>query len=152
MHHIEQTPALKVMLQSKIDESKTQAKELSQLNLASIDNSKKLLLGLSPKYWRYMREYSPIEELKKTKKPVLILQGEKDYQVTLKKDFELWKQNFWNEARVTMNSYPNLNHLFMASPPDSKSELSTPTDYTIPASVDPQPIVDICSWMQSQNK
>lgn len=150
LHDIEATTPVKIALKSKIEEAKFQAKELSQTNFSSISNQNiKLLLGLSPKYWQFIKDYNPIEELKKTDHTVLILQGEKDYQVTLKTDYQLWEQHFANNSRVTMKSYPNLNHLFMVS---QSKELSTPSEYAVPSHVDQQPIVDICSWINSHKK
>lgn len=46
------------------------------------------------------------------KTPMLILQGERDYQVTMK-DFSIWQKKLGKKKHVTLISYPSLNHLFI---------------------------------------
>ena len=75
---------------------------------------------------------------------MLILQGERDYQVTIK-DFELWKKSLDNNKKVTFISYPKLNHLFITG--DKKSE---PKEYMIKGIVDEMVINDIFNFIQKK--
>lgn len=43
--------------------------------------------------------------------PILILQGERDYQVSMQ-DFHLWESALQGKNNVRFRSYPRLNHLF----------------------------------------
>ena len=45
--------------------------------------------------------------------PMLILQGERDYQVTMA-DLHGWRDALSDRTDVTIKSYPALNHLFIA--------------------------------------
>jgi len=57
---------------------------------------------------------------------MLILQGERDYQVTMD-DFQGWKKYLSVRATVEFKTYPKLNHLFEEG--DGKS---TPQEYERP--------------------
>jgi hypothetical protein len=76
--------------------------------------------------------------------PLLILQGERDYQVTLK-DFQNWKDALAGQSNVTLKTYPDLNHLFI-----SGNGKSTPDEYQTPGNVAPAIIQDIAAWIHQQ--
>jgi dipeptidyl aminopeptidase/acylaminoacyl peptidase len=59
-----------------------------------------------------LRGYDPAEAAKKVKQPMLILQGERDYQVTME-DYGRWQTALKGQPRVKFISYPTLNHLFV---------------------------------------
>jgi len=60
---------------------------------------------------------------------ILILQGERDYQVTMK-DFALWRAGLKGRSSVTFKSYPKLNHLFLEGEGKSlPAEYSKPRPY-----------------------
>ena len=84
---------------------------------------------------------SPITFITHSQTPVLILQGERDYQVTMK-DFDLWKTGLAGRAGVTMRSFPALNHLFLAG--EGKS---TPKEYEQPGHVAAEVVDAIASWI-----
>ena len=71
-----------------------------------------LPLGLSAPYWKSILNYQPLKDIQKVNIPTLIVQGERDYQVTMK-DFELWKSGVKHNKKAKCISYPGLNHLFM---------------------------------------
>ena len=50
-----------------------------------------LPLKVPASYWLDLRDYAPAEAAKALKQPMLILQGERDYQVTMD-DFRRWRQ------------------------------------------------------------
>ena len=101
----------------------------------------KLPFNLSAYYWQSVLKYNPIKEIQKVKIPILILQGERDYQVTMK-DFELWKTSLKNSKKASFISYPKLNHLFMTG--DNQSE---PKEYAIKGKVDEKVITDINNFI-----
>ncbi|MFM7148639.1 MAG: dienelactone hydrolase family protein, partial [Gemmataceae bacterium] len=103
-----------------------------------------LPLGIPAIYWQYLREYQPVMEASQMKQPLLILQGERDYQVTME-DFAGWKKALHGRPNVTMKSYPDLNHFFM----EGKGK-SRPEEYQRAGHVAEKVIVDIVKWIKSQ--
>jgi len=97
----------------------------------------KLPLGLSAPYWKSILDYQPLKDIQKVNIPTLIVQGERDYQVTMK-DFELWKSSVQRKKKAKCISYPGLNHLFMIG-----TSPSTPQEYGIKGTVDAKVIKDI---------
>ena len=74
---------------------------------------------------------------------MLILQGERDYQVSMK-DFHLWQQALQGHDNVVFHSYPTLNHLFMEG--EGKS---TPLEYQIQGHVAESALKDIAVFINS---
>jgi fermentation-respiration switch protein FrsA (DUF1100 family) len=70
------------------------------------------LLGAAPKYWLDLRGYYPPDLARTVPEPFLVLQGGRDYQVTVE-DFENWKKALGTRPDVEFRLYPNLNHLFI---------------------------------------
>jgi len=76
-------------------------------------------------YWLDLQNYNPLTEVQNIDKPLLFLQGARDYQVTTT-DFNLWKEAVESapDMNATMQLYDNLNHLFMTG-----TGKSTPAEY-----------------------
>jgi pimeloyl-ACP methyl ester carboxylesterase len=100
----------------------------------------KLPLGLSAVYWKDIKNYDQVATAKSLPMPMLFLQGEKDYQVTMK-DFNLWKHALASKQNATFISYPGLFHLFM--PGEGK-----PKDYQITGHISEKVISDIAKWIK----
>jgi hypothetical protein len=94
------------------------------------------ILGLPAAYWLDLKGYDPAAEAKKLSIPILILYGERDFQVP-KTDFDLWKSSFAGQKNVTARSYPALNHAFVAGTgPSSLEEYRKPGSHVAPEVVD----------------
>lgn len=104
----------------------------------------KLPLNLPSYYWKSILDYNPLQEVQKVKIPILILQGERDYQVTMQ-DFNLWKNALKTNKTATFISYLKLNHLFI-----SGESPSTPKEYSIKGSVDEKVINDIKDFISTK--
>jgi dienelactone hydrolase len=100
------------------------------------------LLGGGGAYWLSLRDYHPAEAAAKLRLPMLILQGERDYQVTMT-DFANWKKALSGHNEVTFTSYPKLNHLFAEGEGKGK-----PEEYDKPSHVGPEVIDDIAGWIK----
>ncbi|BAC91701.1 hypothetical protein [Gloeobacter violaceus] len=74
---------------------------------------------------------------------MLILQGERDYQVT-RTDFELWKQALAGRSNVKFNLYSQLNHLFMAG----EGQI-LPSEYLTSSHVVQVVVDDVADWITS---
>ncbi len=104
-----------------------------------------LPLGIPSVYWKDLNAYKQLETAKKLKMPILILQGEKDYQVTMK-EFEIWKKELSSNNNVKFISYPGLSHIFMPI----QGEKSSPEDYKVPLNVKEKVVNDIVGWIKEQ--
>ena len=100
--------------------------------------------GESANYNRSLETLNAIAEARDLHAPLLVMQGERDYQVTML-DFARWQEAFATNARVTLRSYAELNHMFMAT--GDLSRRSVPQDYAIPAFVDARVINTIAEWI-----
>ncbi|MBD2039612.1 hypothetical protein [Microcoleus sp. FACHB-672] len=73
---------------------------------------------------------------------MLILQKERDYQVTME-DFQGWQQALSSRQNVTFKSYPQLNHLFIEG-----MGKSVPAEYQNAGYVAEPVINDIAEWIK----
>ncbi|WP_242296370.1 MULTISPECIES: S9 family peptidase [unclassified Bacillus cereus group] len=92
--------------------------------------------------------WRPVEEAKSRKEPLLILQGTRDYQVTVKNEYTKWQEGLSNRKNVQFNEYPKLNHFFT----EGDGALSLPSEYEIPANVPEYVIQDIIKWVNETKK
>jgi dienelactone hydrolase len=104
--------------------------------------SRTLLIGAPAAYWLDLAAYRPVYIAAKLRIPILILQGGRDYQVTMV-DFETWRDGLAGNTSVEFREYPSLNHLFIAG-----SGAPNPAEYGVGGTVDPQVIADIAGWIQ----
>jgi len=85
-----------------------------QARLAEIRHDPWVVMsGVTERYKADLKGYDPPALAAASPIPMLILQGERDYQVRMT-DFDLWKAGLGHKKDVTMRSYPMLNHLFVA--------------------------------------
>lgn len=108
-------------------------------------NDATLLFGAPAAYWLDLKAYRPFLQAKSLGKPILLLQGERDYQVTMAGDFLPWHQRMLDVKDFSDRSFAGLNHLFMPAgdPPG-------PADYEKPGHVDAQVIAAIGDWIVAQ--
>ncbi len=87
-------------------------------------------------YFNYMKTYDVLGIAKNLKKPMLVLQGERDYQVSAKTDFEGWKKAFGENKGAEFKLYSKLNHMYTEGEGDS-----LPNEYYVSANI-PQYVID----------
>ncbi|QRF22556.1 alpha/beta fold hydrolase [Alicyclobacillus sp. TC] len=98
-------------------------------------------------YFKEMEEHPSTDYLKTLEKPVLILQGEKDFQISIEKDFGGYQKLLGDKPNVICKLYPNLNHLFM---PAVYGEIrKAKKEYRVAQHLDEQVIEDIANWIRS---
>lgn len=100
------------------------------------------IAGVYSSYWKWLAAYDILEAAGEISRPVLLLQGEEDYQTTMT-DFGIWKDALGEKENWRMISYPGLTHLFM---PGEKSEGSAV--YTRDGKVQENVILDIASFIK----
>ena len=128
---------------NEIDTLTQQIKLVKNPSLLKAAKKEQLPLNLPSFYWQSFTKYDQLKVAKKIKQPVLVIQGERDYQVTMT-DFNLWKQNLSDNPKNQFISYPALNHMLMKG--EGKS---VPAEYEIQGNVDEQVILDITKWIKS---
>lgn len=99
------------------------------------------VIGVYAAYWKWLAAYDILAAAEEITEPVLLLQGEEDYQVTMV-DFEMWKDAVGSRDNWRMITYPGLTHLFM---PGVKSE--GPDAYSRGGKVQENVIKDIASFV-----
>jgi dienelactone hydrolase len=102
------------------------------------------LIGGPASYFYDLDKINQVETAKNLSIPVLILQGERDYQVTMT-DFNTWQKELSNNKNVSLKSYTSLNHLFIKG--EGKA---TPEEYNNPGTVDKEPVMDIITWIENK--
>jgi fermentation-respiration switch protein FrsA (DUF1100 family) len=129
-------------LQEALKKMKEQIAVLTSKSFNENTPKEQLPFNLSGYYWKSVLDYNPLKEVKNVKIPMLILQGERDYQVTME-DFELWKSTLKNNKKASFISYPKLNHLFM-----SGENTSEPKEYMTKGNVDEMVVSDIFNFIE----
>lgn len=129
--------------EADLKELKNEAARIKKLASDTALSKDNIILGAKSSYWLDIANYDPPDVTKAHSWPMLILQGERDYQVT-KQDYENWEKALKSHQNVTFKLYPNLNHLFMAG--EGKS---TPDEYYKTGHVSQQVIDDIVNWINS---
>jgi alpha-beta hydrolase superfamily lysophospholipase len=128
--------------QARLNQMKTEVDKVKKLDAKG--NNPPILLGLPTAWWLNVKGYDPAAQARRLALPMLILQGERDFQVTMK-DFALWKAALAGRGNVTLRSYPSLNGVFIKS--EGKSSLA---EYQNPGNVAPEVLDDIAAWLASQ--
>lgn len=138
-------PATEAQGKEQVEKIKAQVARLKDPNLSREAAATETLLGAPFAYWLSLRGNYPTDVISGVKQPMLILQGERDYQVTME-DFEGWKKALAGRKNATFKSYPKLYHLFIAGEGKSK-----PAEYQKPGSVAREVIDDIADWITKQH-
>ncbi|MGG1344070.1 prolyl oligopeptidase family serine peptidase [Bacillus toyonensis] len=126
---------------------KSQFELLNDPNFSSQNPPKGFYLG-SAVFWDSIRKVKAAEMSKEQKTPLLIIQGERDYQVQSKIEIPLWKEQLKERDNVDYRLYPKLNHFFT----EGDGELSKPDEYYSPANIPEYVINDIANWVQGRSK
>lgn len=127
----------------------TMEKQIEMMDKARTDilalkpsDSAKTVLGVPGSYWLDLAKYDVVAVVKKVQVPSLIIQGERDYQVTMT-DFNSWKKELAGNTNTTLKSYPKLNHLFIEG--EGKS---TPSEYQREGFIPAYVVEDIGKWIK----
>lgn len=106
---------------------------------------KKLGGGVTLYYFKEMGE-PPVESyLKNLKKPILVMQGEKDFQVKADTDFRLYKELLADHPNASFILYENLNHAFV--PSVYGSIFKAKQEYGVEQHIGENVIADIARWI-----
>jgi esterase/lipase len=126
----------------QIDIIQDQVKKIKDLNI----NENESIFGAYRPYWDDLNNYNQVETAKNLSIDIFIVQGERDYQVTLA-DYNIWLNSIGSNDNVELILYPQLNHLFI-----SGTGNSTPEEYLTEGHVDNTVIEDITNWIFKLNQ
>lgn len=102
------------------------------------------VFGMNGYYFKEMDEQDVPSLISDLEIPLLLLQGERDFQVQYEKDFALWQELLKGQENATFISYPNLNHFFIESEGPDQGSLA---EYEVPGRVEATVIQDIGEWI-----
>nr|MCU0657277.1 lysophospholipase [Polyangiaceae bacterium] len=132
----------KTELRQKVEEARAFKERIASPQLRPEDDPRPPVGGgMTGAYFLFRRGYDPVATVRKLQLPTFILQGERDYQVTLK-DLEGWKKGLAGLADVAIKTYPGLNHLFVRG-----TGTPRPEEYEAPGHVEESVVVDVATWI-----
>jgi len=135
-------------LDGVVDESEKEQIELIKDQVQKVKNlsmsEDEIVLGAPKSYWVDLAEYNPVKTAEKLNISMMILQGERDYQVTVDGDFSAWNETFYENENVKLKTYETLNHLFISGigPPNN-------SEYLVEDHIAEEVIIDISIWIKN---
>ena len=105
--------------------------------------------GTTLYYFKEMGEHPASDYLTICDKPILILQGEKDFQATAEKDFAAYKQLLAGKENVTFQLYENLSHAFV--PSVYGDIMKAKQEYNVEQHIGENVIADIANWIHTDS-
>lgn len=107
--------------------------------------AKKMGGGTTLYYFKEMGEHPVEDYLKHLTKPVLVLQGGKDFQVKADVDYVLYQQLLKDHPDATFRLYENLNHCFVPSVYGRIDKAKQ--EYAVEQHIGDDVIADITNWI-----
>ena len=107
--------------------------------------SKKVGGGTTLYYFKEMGEHAVADYMANLEKPVLFMQGEKDFQAKADKDFVAYKVLMEGKLNATFKLYENLNHAFVPSVYGSIAKAKQ--EYNVEQHIGEDVIADIANWI-----
>lgn len=135
-------PATAAAAQPAIEAMSRQAAMVDSPDLSPSTPDSELPFGVPAPYWLDLRGYDPAAAAATLRQPMLIVQGGRDYQVTVPDDLARWEASLAGRPDVTIRVYNNDNHLFFRG-----TGKSSPAEYEPPQHVDPAVVADIADWL-----
>jgi len=126
----------------QVEAMKKEAARVAALDEKSAGSTTEIVFGTPTSYWIDLKKYAPATVAARLQKPMLFLQGGRDYQVT-DVDLEGWQSALKGRRDVMFRTYPSLNHLFLEG--EGKS---TPAEYEKPGHIPTFVLDDIASFVK----
>lgn len=117
-------------------------------NLDELEDSD-ILFGMPAKYFKDLEAFDDHFFLENTHKPILVMQGEDDFQVTAGEDFLSWSEALRHHPDAETKLYPGLNHMFIQYEGPGQGTLD---EYLIPGKVEKKVIQDLSDWLLSRER
>ena len=124
-----------------------QAALVDSADLTASTPAAELPFGLPASYWLDQRAYDPVSTAAALDLPLLVLQGGRDYQVTVEDDLSRWRAGLAHRGDVTIQVHERDNHLFFPG-----TGASTPAEYEPPQHVDPDVVAAVAKWITAPRR
>ena len=108
---------------------------------------KKMSGGTTVYYFKEMGVHDAPGYLAVCKKPMLIMQGAKDFQVKVDKDFGVYQELLADRNNVSFKLYEGLNHCFVPAVYESIAQAKK--EYNVERHIGEEVIGDIANWIKS---
>ena len=106
--------------------------------------------GTTLYYFKEMGEHPAADYLLPLTKPVLIAQGEKDFQATVARDYSAYRNLLAGKDNVTFKLYENLNHAFVPSVYGTITKAKQ--EYNVEQHIGEAVISDIANWILGKER
>jgi hypothetical protein len=126
--------------QMQIDETEIMAYKMKN---PDIIKEGEIVFGAHKAYWADLASYDPVEMAGNIKKPVFVLQGDRDYQVPVS-EFELLRGALVQRENFKFKLYEGLNHILMFG-----TQTPSPQDYYVKNTVYPPLLDDILDFINN---
>ncbi|MCU7722777.1 alpha/beta hydrolase [Actinoplanes sp. KI2] len=137
-------PATAAASQPLIDTVTRQARAVDSPDLSPGTPAGELPFGVPASYWLDLRGYDPAATAATLGRPMLILQGGRDYQATVDDDLARWRAGLADRPGVTIRVHDADNHLFFTGDGPSR-----PAEYEAAQHVDQAVVADIAEWIHT---
>jgi hypothetical protein len=97
---------------------------------------------LGPAYYLSAFRYNEVATARSIPQPLLLLQGDRDYQATVADDLDVWLKGLAGRKGVAVVQFPRADHLFLDG-----TGAPTPLEYQKPGHVDPKVVATIATWV-----
>jgi uncharacterized protein len=128
---------------AELEQLRAKVARVKDPNLSDRVPARDLPLNVHPAYWLSLRGYQPAEVAKSLRMRIFVVQGGRDYQVTVAGDFPAWQQALGGKDGAKLKLYPKLFHMFIAG-----EGPSTPQEYLVEGHVSDEVIQDIAGWIK----
>lgn len=145
IEHLAKVDPATAALLPTVEAATEHAELVDSADLSPATPAAKLPFGMPAPYWLDMRAYDPVAVAAKLDLPMLFIQGERDYQLTIDGDLAGWRAGLSDRPEVTFRTYAADDHMFFPG-----SGPSLPKDYARPHHVDPEVIADISDWLSAR--
>jgi dienelactone hydrolase len=128
----------------QIGKVREQCERAKRKDLSPDTPASELPLGVPAKYWIAIRDYDAVATAKRNGRPLLALQGGRDYQVTPADDLAMWRAALAGKKGSSWKLYPTLNHAFIAG--EGRIE---PREYLeLSGHLAEEVVRDVAKWVQ----
>ena len=106
---------------------------------------KKVGNGTTLYYFGEMNAHPAAEYLRRSDKPILVMQGAEDVQASVKKDFESYRKLLQGRENVAFKLYEGLNHAFVPSVYGDLSKVKR--EYNVEQRIGEDVVSDLAEWI-----
>jgi len=127
-------------LGSPASETAETEQKLAKLKAGTLGSDR--FLGVPTAYWKDLGARDGFGMAKKLGKPILVLHGDRDYQV-IEEDIEAWRKTLAGTPHVEFATLTGLNHLFIAG-----TGKPGPAEYDRPGHVDAKAVEKMVAFIK----